>query len=110
MNRKQMIGWLSVLVGIVLIVIAINSRHKFSRNKEKISTVKVFFTHNPLWNPIIKFFGGKPQEKIPAHNEQAMITQTVGIVLVVVGGAVVYLSRNKTRRPNDKTPIRKRKR
>jgi uncharacterized membrane protein YvbJ len=108
MNRKQMIGWLSVLMGIVLIIIAINSRHKFKKNNEQVSTVKVFFTQNPLWNPIIKFFGGKPQKKLPEHNEQAMITQTVGIVLVVVVGAVVYLSRKKTKRPNEKISLRKR--
>jgi hypothetical protein len=98
MNRRQIIGWLGIAVGIVLIIVAVHSIQKFEKNKEKISTVKVFFTHNPLWNPLIKFFGGKPQEKLPEHNNQAMTTQTIGITLVVVGGTVVYLSRRKNKK------------
>jgi hypothetical protein len=79
MNRRQLIGWIGVAVGIVLILVAVHSIRGFEKNKKKTSTVKVFFTHNPLWNPIIKFFGGKPQEKLPEHNKQAMVTQSIGI-------------------------------
>ncbi len=98
MNRKQIIGWLAVAVGIALLIAAVHSMREFTKNMEKTSAVKVFFTHNPLWNPLIRFFGGKPQEKLPKHNTQAMVTQSIGITLVVVGGVVVYVSRRKNKK------------
>ncbi len=97
MNRRQLMGWVAVLAGIITIIFAVHSNHQFEKSKTKTRSIKLFFTHNPLWNPIIKFFGGKPQEKLPEHNEHAMITQNIGIVLVVVGGAAVYLFRRKKR-------------
>ena len=100
MNRRQIFGWLVSAIGIVLIVISINSMHAFQKQHEQElkhtpTRVKIFFTHNPLWNPVIKFFGGKPQEKLPEHATKAIVTQTVGIALVVVGGVVVYVLRKK---------------
>jgi hypothetical protein len=57
--------------------------------------IKIFFTHNPIWNPVIEFFGGKPQEKLPEHDTKAIVTQTIGIALVVLGGVAVYVLRRK---------------
>ncbi|HEY5236294.1 MAG TPA: hypothetical protein VIJ14_08965 [Rhabdochlamydiaceae bacterium] len=98
MNYRQLIGVLGIAVGGVLISIAVHSMHELTKTKERTTHVEIFFTHNPFWNPIIKFFGGKPQEKLPEHHRPAIIMESIGIVLVVVGGVVVYVSRGKNKR------------
>ena len=97
MNRKQLIGWVSVIIGIVLIISAIHSMHEFAEKKGLVNDVHRFFTHNPLWNPLIKFFGGTPQIKAPDYDVSAMITQIIGIIFVAAGGIVVYVSRRKNK-------------
>lgn len=98
MNYRQLIGGLGIAVGIVLISVAVHSMHEVTKTKEMSTRVKIFFTHNPFWNPIIKFFGGKPQEKLPEHHKPAIIMESIGITLIVVGGVVVYFSRRKNKR------------
>src|SRR5260370_12728943 len=98
MNRRQTFGWLVSAIGIVLVIVSINSLHEFHKQQEHElkhtpTRVKIFFTHNPLWNPVIEFFGGKPQEKLPEHDTKAIVTQTVGIDLLILGGVVVYVLR-----------------
>jgi hypothetical protein len=97
MNRRQMIGWLSIAVGIVLIILAVHSMHEFAKNQAMSTHVKHFFTNNPMWNCIIKWFGGKPQVKVPEHDVPAVITEIIGIVLVAAGGVFVYVSRKNKR-------------
>jgi hypothetical protein len=93
MNRRQIWGWLIIGVGIALIIFSMHSMHEFAKSRGLSLEFKQFFTQNPLWNPIIKFFGGTPQVKPPAHDVPALITQTIGIVLVVVGGITAFISR-----------------
>jgi hypothetical protein len=90
-----MIGWGAAGVGIVLIILSIYAMHAFAKSKGLSTNIKHFFTENPLWNPIIEFFGGKPQEKPPVHDVRALVMQTIGIVLVVLGGITVFFSRRK---------------
>lgn len=98
MHRKQLMGWISIALGIALIILAIHSMHEFAEKKGLVHDINRFFTHNPLWNPLIKFFGGTPQMKAPDYDVSALITQIVGFVLVGVGGIVVYLSRRKSKK------------
>lgn len=97
MKRLRLFGWSFIFVGFVLMLFALHSLQQFTKNKEKIGKVEIFFKHNPLWNPLIKFFGGTPQEKLPEHDKPAMIVQTIGIVCMVIGGVVVYVSRKKNK-------------
>ncbi|HUD00754.1 MAG TPA: hypothetical protein VMR37_00340 [Rhabdochlamydiaceae bacterium] len=96
MNRRQLIGWIVVAVGIVLIILSVHWIHEFAKIKVPTTThIKIFFTENPLWNPVIEFFGGKPQAKPPAHDVRALFIQGFGIFLVVVGGLIALVFRRK---------------
>jgi len=95
MHRKQLIGWVSVVLGIILIFSAVHSMHEFAEHQGIVSDINRFFTHNPLWNPLIKLWGGEPQVKAPDYDISAMITQIFGFILVGMGGIIVYLSRRK---------------
>jgi hypothetical protein len=98
MHRKQLIGWISIALGIALIVLAVHSMHEFAEKKGVVNDINRFFTHNPLWNPLIKFFGGTPQVKALDYDVSALITQVFGFILVGFGGIVVYLSRRKNKK------------
>ena len=93
MTRRQIIGWLTIAVGILFIILAIHWMNEFAKSKGLSSDVNHFFTQNPLWNPIIKFFKGKPQEKAPDYDLTALITQIVGIVLVALGSVLAFSRR-----------------
>lgn len=97
MKRQRLVGWLSIILGIVFIILAVHSMHEFAMEKGLMHDVKRFFTQNPLWNPLIKFFGGTPQVLPPQHDSGAIITQIFGIILIALGGIAVYLSRKKRR-------------
>ncbi len=98
MNRRQIMGCLSVVLGVVLIILAVHSMNEFARTKGLSSDVKHFFTNNPLWNPLLKLFGGKPQIKVPDHDTKALITQVIGIVLFVAGCIMALVPRKRKKR------------
>lgn len=95
MNIKQIVAWASIIIGIVLVAFAVHSINTFDKHYEFSDRVHNFFHHNPHWNPIIKFFGGTPQEKLPEHDTPALIIEGVGVVLIIAGGLMAYLFRRR---------------
>jgi predicted transporter len=82
----QELGGIALFIcGAILIGIAIHAVKKISEAKDVAHSVTNFFQHNPTWNPIIKFFGGKAQEKISESYTPATIVMVAGIFLVVIG-------------------------
>jgi uncharacterized membrane protein YidH (DUF202 family) len=96
--QLQEIGGIILFVfGALLIALAIHAMKKISEAKNFSHNVSNFFHHNPTWNPIIKFFGGKAQEKISENYTPATMVMIGGIVLVVVGIVIfVYYRRRKS--------------
>ena len=95
-SRKRFIlGLVLFCAGIVLLFIAINALHQISEAKTLSHDIENFFTHNPSWNPIIKFFGGQAQEKISSYDAQAMMVLVVGIILTVAGAMLAFVYRRK---------------
>ncbi len=95
MNRKQKIGWFSIALGVVLMAAAIHSMNKFSNSTGFSNGVKHFFTKNPLWNPMISFFGGSLEESPPDYALETLVTQILGIIFIVGGSVIVIVSRRK---------------
>lgn len=97
MTLKRFLGWILLVVGILLVIIALHAMHKISEAKNVSQDITNFFEHNPDWNPIIKFFGGKAQEKISAYDVPAMLTLISGIILTLLGTIMAIIYRKQHR-------------
>ncbi len=95
MRIKQVAGILALGVGIYLIVHGVNATRDFAHTKGLIEDLKNFFTHNPLWNPIIKLFKGTPQEKVADYDVQTLLSIIGGIVLTIVGAVTLIVHRKR---------------
>ena len=95
-NLKQLVGVSLFIVGVVLISIAIHAMKKIADAKNLSHDISNFFEHNPSWNPIIKFFGGKAQERISQYDTPVMLTLISGIVLIVIGVIIFMHYRKNT--------------
>lgn len=83
------------IVGIILIIFAIQAMHQIAEAKSLSQNITDFFEHNPDWNPIIKFFGGKAQEKISTYDTPALLALISGIVLTIIGAVMAIVNRKK---------------
>ena len=98
LNYKLIVGLLVFAIGVYLIIFSIISMHDLAEAKGFSQNAENFFTHNPdWWNPIIKFFGGKAQEKLEEYDLPVMICLIAGIIMTIGGAvtAIVY-GRKKT--------------
>jgi hypothetical protein len=98
-SLRQILGLILCGAGGYLIYLAVEGFKKITEAKDFATRFSNFFEHNPaMWNPLIKFFGGKAQEKISESQVPASLTLATGIALVVIGVAMVLFYRNKTSR------------
>lgn len=97
-NVKQIGGLILAVIGFILIIYAVHNIHQFSEANGFGNDVKNFFTHNPWWNPIIKFFGGTPQQKVTAYNPAVLACMIIGIVCVIAGLVLTVVFRKKKKR------------
>jgi hypothetical protein len=82
----QVIGGAAALVGVALIVYAKHSMNKVNEAKGFVDKFNNFFSHNPgVWNPLIKFFGGKAQEEVSKYDPILTFLFYLGIALVILG-------------------------
>lgn len=98
MNIKRVCGIIGAAIGAYLIFYAIQSQHKINQAKGFVSDFKDFFSHNPMWNPIVTFFGGKAQEKVAEYSTKVTVCLVVGIVLLVAGLVVAIFSSRRKRK------------
>jgi MFS superfamily sulfate permease-like transporter len=82
---RQLGGIVMFIAGGVLIFWAIDAMRRIAAAKNTSHHVSNFFEHNPTWNPVVKFFGGKAQEKISQYDLPVMVILIVGIVFVILG-------------------------
>lgn len=87
---QQLGGVILFIIGIIFISFSIQAMKQISQAKNFTQDVSNFFQHNPTWNPIIKFFGGKAQEKISESYVPAILFMIAGIFLAIVG-TVIFL-------------------
>ncbi len=92
---RELIGIILFAGGIVCIALSIHAMKKISEAKDFAHSFTNFFEHNPTWNPIIKFFGGKVQEKISENYTPATLVMVAGILLIIIGTFIFVYYRLK---------------
>lgn len=109
MNIKRIIGIVSIIVGIVLLMVSRQidqkldeARDEIGGAKKKVSTGKKLFSLNPVSKEIGDGLAKGVDKKISdaeatvAHYEKvSMFCHVSGIVLVIVGAGIVFLSWKK---------------
>ncbi len=95
MNFKRIIGFIVFIAGIALVIFSIYYMEKKPEAKGLGQEVGDFFTKNPMWNPMIKFFGGTPQVKpIDSHTSQ-IVALIIGLILAIFGGFTAFKRRSR---------------
>lgn len=99
MSRKFLISIALILLGLYLIITGSNELHQSHLSPVTFwKKTENFFTNNPMWNPIIKFFGGTPiPETSSGRRGPAIIALVTGSILLV-GGILHFISLWKKRR------------
>jgi hypothetical protein len=95
MNYKLYGGLLLLVIGIYLILSGIGTSHEVEASKDFAKKVSDFFTNNPTWNPLIKFFGGTPIKELPKHTTSPTMRIVIGSFLTLIGAAFAYVYRKK---------------
>ncbi len=95
MNRKRLIGFALLVIGIGLIILAMHFMNEIAHAKGVVKDVSDFFNKDPAWNPFVEFFGGAARAKISEYDAPTMITLISGIVLCIVGGIMAIVCKRK---------------
>lgn len=94
-NLRQIGGIILFVLGGTLVLIAIDAMRKIAKAKGLSHDISNFFEHNPGWNPIIKFFGGKAEQKISQYDLPVMLTLIAGSILLLFGAIIFVYYRNR---------------
>jgi drug/metabolite transporter (DMT)-like permease len=98
MNRKRIVGLIVFVVGLFLIIFSIHAMEKAPQPSGVGHSVSNFFRHNPMWNPLITFFGGTPQTKLVEHHPSHTWSLITGTLLVIVGGLLAFMRKGKRKK------------
>lgn len=91
MKRKRIIGIVLFIIGVVLIIYSIHSMNRISAAKGEVNAFKSAFSGNSTG----KALGNVMEGKASQYDTIVMVMLIGGIVLAVVGGGVVFMSRKK---------------
>jgi hypothetical protein len=94
-NRKRVLGFILFIIGIILFLISVHAAQKIAEANNLSTSISNAFEHNPTWNPIIKFFGGKAQEEMDYYSTVTLIIQIGGLVLTALGAVMIVIYRKK---------------
>jgi len=94
-NYRCLAGVLILVVGIILFILSIHATQKIAEANTLSQNVSDFFQHNPTWNPLIKFFGGKVEEKIEYYSRMTLMIQIGSVVLTALGAVMIIVFRKK---------------
>lgn len=97
MNYKQILCIVLGLFGLLCTYTAGTYLSKLAEAHGTIQETKDFFSHNPTWNPIVTFFGGKAVEKVSSYNFAVICLLMFGIlsVMLAVLGLLYYRSKKR---------------
>lgn len=96
LNLKLIAGILVLVLGIILFILSVHATKKIAEANTLSQNISNFFEHNPGWNPILKFFGGKAQEKIEYYNNVTLMIQIGGVALTALGAVMIVVFRKKS--------------
>lgn len=91
MKRKQIIGLLVLILGIVVIIYAVHSMNRIKAAKGEVSTASSMFGGSTAG----KAAGGALMGEASKYDTTVMLLLVGGIVLVIVGGATFVLGKKR---------------
>ena len=96
LKTRKNIAIASIVIGAILILFTTNAMHKVKKAKGTANYLSDFFTNSTgIWNPIIKFFGGKVHEAASKYDTTLSLLLVLGIAMVVLGLFDLYWHRKK---------------
>ncbi len=95
MNIKRLIGFVMLAVGIYLVFFSMHAMEQMRETTGFINNIQDSFRNSPAWNSIVKFFGGKAQEKVASYHLPVLLTLIAGIALTISGTVVSILAKKK---------------
>lgn len=91
MRTKRIAGAVAFILGALLIIINIYGKHKLAGAKSSIDKGESFFSGNRY----AKSAGGVLEGQLAKYRVPLMICLASGVVLVVVGAGLLFLTRKK---------------
>ncbi len=79
-------------IGIYCITYALLKIQHDTQKKGLGKAISDYFTHNPQWNGIIEFFGGRPQTPPAVYDSTIIVTLILGIILTVASAIVFTIA------------------
>lgn len=95
MSIKRIIGIILFSIGIPLIAFGVRGMQTFNEARGMGEDITNFFTKNPMWNPLITFFGGAPQEKPLEYDSTDTTMLIIGILFTLAGILTVLIRRKR---------------
>lgn len=94
MNGKRITGLIVFLIGIVLIIFAVYNKNRVAEAKSDINKGTSFFGNNAAGNTVTGVLEGKASQ----YDTPLKICLYGGIVLVIIGGAVMLFCKSRRRK------------
>ncbi|MBY0529390.1 MAG: hypothetical protein K2P51_04285 [Rhabdochlamydiaceae bacterium] len=92
MNFKLIGSLLLLAIGTYLVLHGLTAAPPVETSKDIWQKTSDFFTNNPMWNPLIEFFGGSPIVEKPLKRDySSIINISVGSALILAGIALAFL-------------------
>jgi hypothetical protein len=89
MNFKLIGSLLLLAVGTYLVLHGLTLSPPVETSKDIWQKTSNFFSNNPMWNPLIEFFGGSPiVEEPPERDSSSIVNISVGSALILAGIAL----------------------
>lgn len=99
MNYKQILGLISIILGIILLVCGFYIEERMQEAREEIdkATKKSsgLLPQNPVEGMIKKMVKGKLLKKVDKYKRPARLCFVGGFILIFVGGVIIFLGRNR---------------
>lgn len=91
MKRKKVIGIVVLIAGIVLFLYSLNAKQRIAAAKGEAGTLTGFLPKNSEGD----YIGGKIKNATEQYDTIVQILFVGGIILIVVGGGMLFIGRRK---------------
>ncbi|MES2122256.1 MAG: hypothetical protein V4492_05710 [Chlamydiota bacterium] len=96
MKIKLIISLLLLATGVYFIVDGINLTPQEEPHRDVWGEIDNFFSNNPMWNPLVEFFGGTPIQETPKPSKvPSIVNIVIGALIILAGVAVSLYPRKK---------------
>jgi len=96
LKQKRVLSLIVLILGIGLMLFANYEMNRVANAKGAIDQFTGFFNNSSgIWDPVVKFFGGKAHDEASKYDTTLKILMISGIIMVVAGisGLIFYRKR-----------------